>query len=280
MRWLDLFCATLALIVVVLWGVERQSTPPSHWMDWLWFASIILAIVLWVISVTRPDPREIRKIPLSALVAAAIIVGGILAYEVYDKNNTTPMVAMIGATMATIGWIALRENSIFLNRKQHTLNVLLQIRQSEAFNKHRTHILSHYPTGTNITAADLPELLKQRKDKTRYVIQDGKETQFPVAESIQFVANFYEFLAAAVKQRDLDERLLYETLGDIIVAYYEKILPILLDHQKPNKEGVPTTGVFTQYHWLYHRWVRRDAAEDKARAKARERARLWGIPGA
>ena len=254
------FAALFSLLVVALWGAERflQSyLPIGPYENALWAGSLVLSLALTIVA-TRREHEELHRVPLVFWIALTIVLGLGVAYWVYSPQNTAPTAVTIAAMLATMGWLVQRDAAMFLNRKQHTLNILLQMRQSETFNKHKTHFLSRFPFRTNVTDADVEALLKEREDAAKYGLTDGKETKFPMAESVLYIANFYEFLSAAIRQQDLDEQLLYDTVGDIVVSNYEKILPVIRHYQKPAADGKPTTAAFAEYSWLYHRWKNRD----------------------
>jgi hypothetical protein len=265
---LPTFGAVFALLVVALWGAERYletAAPLRPLADAVWFMTLTLALVL-LVATSLEEPEELHRIPLVLWVGFTLVLGTALAYWVYNPVNPTATVATAAAVLGTIGWLVQRDSSMYLNRKQHTLNILLQTRQSEAFNKHRTNTLARYPHKVTIPATDIPELMRAREIATSYGLGEGKETKFPVIESIIFMANFYEFLAASIRAKDLDENLLYDTLGDIAVSYYEKVQPVIAHHQQPDGDGTPTTDIFTQYRWLYLRWKKR-AADEEARRR-------------
>jgi hypothetical protein len=131
--------------------------------------------------------------------------------------------------------------------------------------------------GTKLTREDVERLLEQRKDGSQYAISEGKEIKFPVVESIQYVANFYEFLAAAIKQGDLDDNLLHSTIGNIVLANYDKIQALHNYYQEPDNRGVPTTDVFNESYWLYHEWKKRDQiAAQRAQSRLAKFWAWWG----
>lgn len=165
--------------------------------------------------------------------------------------------AVAAAALATIGWLVQRDNALFINRKQHTLSILMQMRQSETFNSHRNRVHAKFPPGTGISRQDVQWLLEQRKDPSNYADGADGKPQYPLIDSIQFLANFYEFLSAAVRQKDLDESLLYESIGNIAINYYEKVAPWLRHFQQPGPDGAPSTDTYNHYWWLYQRWKAR-----------------------
>jgi Domain of unknown function (DUF4760) len=263
------FCALFALVVALLWGADRflldmPSAEPLS--DAVCVMAMSLAGI--ILLATFPGERDdIHRLPLLLQLAVTLVLGAGLAYWVYLPTNPTATVAAAAATLATVGWLVQRDASMFLNRKQHTLNILLQMRQSEIFNRHRIGLFARFPAGRKIEPADLQPLLDERRAR-EYGIVDGK-LKFPTIESINFLANFYEFLAAAIRQKDLDEELLYATIGDMATNYYDKIRPYIEDAQEPGPDGVPTTDTFVEYYWLYQRWTARTLAEAAQRARRR-----------
>lgn len=248
--------AIFALAVALFWGIDRffpSLFPDNHFINAIYFASIAICIFL-IIGSFETGADHLHRIPSAAVIGGILTIGGLAAYLVWSPMNPTPTVAAAAAVMATIGWVIQRDAAMFLNRKQHTLSILMQMRQSEIFRRHQVHLATHYPAGANLTPADVQPLLDSRKNKASYALDAAGGVTFPVADSILFLANFYEFLAAAVAQGDLDEALLKESIGNIATNFYHKIEPLLAHLQELDEDGKPTKPVYNYYWELRRRW--------------------------
>jgi hypothetical protein len=78
---------------------------------------------------------------------------------------------------------------------------------------------------------------------------DGKQI-FPMTESVIYICNFYEFLAAAVRLGDIDSDLLHEALGGNIKGAFAKCEHVLNAGLKPDATGRPTGTSWENYWWL------------------------------
>jgi hypothetical protein len=172
-------------------------------------------------------------------------------YLVWDDTSKTAIVALLAAVLATLGWLTQRHQAIDISRKQHTMAILTQFRNSEIFNRHRLNLLKQYPPGVKPTRGQIDDILQERNKPENFDIKDQK---FPVAESLYFIANFWEFVSAAIISGDLDKQLVEETISTVMVSFYEKFRTFI---EHPNNldmdaHGTPHGQVYTNYHLYYN----------------------------
>lgn len=248
----------MAAVAIVAWGIERAirsrvfdvlkalPTADQLFLSSLGFLSLLI-LLIW--NQRRPGPDRSKR-ETAALIVGVALLGLIGAFLVYEATNKTPVVATIAIAAATVGWMIQRQTAIENSRKQHTLNILLQMRQNELWNRHRTNLFAHFPYGTAISESDVSELLAARTEKENYkLLPDGKQV-FPVIESIYFICNYNEFLASAVRQGDIDSELLRQSLEGVIKGLYVKCEPILEAEMKLDGKGRPTATTYSNYWWL------------------------------
>lgn len=113
---------------------------------------------------------------------------------------------MFAAGLATAGWLYSAHNQRVLSRTQQTLTVLLQMRNSKEFNDRVTLISTRKLLGMPPDAHSM-EILRTPAAK----IEDENDRQF--RQSVIFVLNYYEFIAAGVVHNGLDPDLVAETIG-------------------------------------------------------------------
>jgi hypothetical protein len=150
--------SAFALLIALAWGADRIGL-----IDWppLWGLFLIFSAALLVVSLVK-DTDEFHRIPMAFWAIAVLMAGALVADVVWDPSNLQPTATVAVGTLATIGWIVQRDSAMFLSRKQHTLTILMQMRHSEVFNRHRTNVLSRYPMHSNASAADIEALLRER----------------------------------------------------------------------------------------------------------------------
>lgn len=146
---------------------------------------------------------------------------------------TAPIAALIGAGLATCGWLYTARRARSLAKKQHTVNVMLQA----SFNK-------------------------ELEDAKRRVAAIVKEKKFDKLKDPAFeedmlahrkVANHYEFVAAGLRNGDFDEILIRDSERASIVTFYElseKYIRSLRDVRR-------RTAIYEHLEWLSDRWERK-----------------------
>jgi hypothetical protein len=141
-------------------------------------------------------------------------------------------------------------------RKRHTLDILIAMRQNPIFNIHRDNLYSHFPFGTPLTDEDVAKANREIAEKREYSLDVTPR----VGESLRYVTNYYEFLCAALRQGDLDEALIKQSLRQIMVGYEEKVGVFI-------KDMVAKHGEKTYEHFLtvVSPWKQELAAEAKVR---------------
>lgn len=149
-----------------------------------------------------------------------------VALVVSEKNAS---VILFGVYLATLGWLYTNYTNVANQRKTHTMNVLLQMRNSAEFQKNRANISSVHPMGQPIQDDDLPELLKKRTDPASYA--DGK-TAF--LDSVVYILNYYEFISVGVYTDDLDENMITLTLRAIFITFHDHVEPYIRYTRKRN----------------------------------------------
>jgi len=167
----------------------------------------------------------------------------------FTSEFITAAVVWITISVAILGWIIsyqitsirdqeTRKHTAITERKNHTLNVLLQSRISDTFQQKLEKANSVYPRGANIpliTSATpkLQAMLKHPGFITStgiITIPGGQELditdddlkQAKAIEAIIYILNYYEFLSVGVTKDDIDEKLLYECLSGIFKSLNQR----------------------------------------------------------
>ena len=149
---------------------------------------------------------------------------------VWNEAGMGPFATLAGASLATMGWLtsaflAVRNHQLAskagatAGRKQHTLNILLQMRQSAEFSKYRQTIYSKFPVGRKLTEGDVVAIMGEFREEYDYSPAAAPR----IGEFVRYVTNYYEFLCVALEEQDLDETLLKKSLKEIMQRYEEKV---------------------------------------------------------
>ena len=105
----------------------------------------------------------------------------------------TPQTAiLIGAILATVGWLYASRRTRTLSKKQHTINVILQANFSENFLLKRSNITPFLKEG------NCPDdVLNGENESLRGNFRD--------------ILNHYEFVSAGLRNGDFDEKLIKDS---------------------------------------------------------------------
>lgn len=103
------------------------------------------------------------------------------------------MAVYASALLALAGWMVQTWNTARVGRKQHSMNVLIQTRFSEV---HRKHL--------EIVSDGLAGAVEFSAEK---VMNDAN-----LRRSLAYLLNYFEFIAVALNQGDLDETIIREAI--------------------------------------------------------------------
>ena len=168
------------------------------------------------------------------LVVLAILVISLMIQSSIVKETG---IAVITVILAMAGWIANNIQNRFIQRKQHTLDVLLNSRFSETWNSHRKVVDKYFPPGNYI---DPDVVLKEENNEIR--------------ESVKVIGNYYEFLAASMRLGDLDEPLLKACVRNQACQFYRRFERYVRRVRYIQNND----NVYADFSALFYRWRRED----------------------
>ena len=138
---------------------------------------------------------------------------------------------LVGAALATTGWIYTARRSRNLAKKQHTINVILQTNFNAKFLESREKIVPHIRLGS------CPEdVIDETNEELRKHFRD--------------ILNHYEFVSAGLRNGDFEERLVKDSERGTYVAIYaccEKYIWRLRNSRK-------RMTIYEHLEWVHNRW--------------------------
>jgi len=265
--------AAVALVFfIIATFVGVITTEPwgfSGFSNYTWIWTICLAIVIPSAIVVfwnkEFDEGKISKslfFYLSLLLATGVIFGFILA--TFDAEIRTS-IAILGSTvLATMGWMLQYHNSKALQKeqfeasnalsiRQYTLERIQEYRADREYGQHKNNIRRHYSglkSMEEITA--LAELYEAYTDNKSYESKAGTElpiASLPVIVSINEIMNFHEEIAYGIRNKEMDEDVIWNTLGDIVLNSYQKYLQHIIFSWRQDFE------TWEHYRWLINKWT-------------------------
>jgi hypothetical protein len=147
-----------------------------------------------------------HRIYLTVL-AAAIFVFCTLSVYLWNPAQPTNLVAIgafFGSMLVTAGWIVSNEIAILNSRRQHTIAVLSAYYTNPERRKDVDVIKKKLPYPRKLTAS----------------VADFHDSDSEFNKAIDRTLGLHEFIAAAIEQRDIDERLARETISGSFVGFY------------------------------------------------------------
>ncbi|MBA3447801.1 MAG: DUF4760 domain-containing protein [Pseudaminobacter sp.] len=138
---------------------------------------------------------------------------------------------LIAAGLATTGWIYAARKARTLARKQHTINVLLQASFNKEFLEARNALSPH------LKACVFPEDVSRGENE-------------PLRAQFRSILNHYEFVAAALRNGDFAERLMFDSERASAMALY-KCCETYIWNQRSNRDRM---ALYEHLEWLYIRW--------------------------
>lgn len=163
--------------------------------------------------------------------------------------DKTQKMAFIGTAVAMAGWIIKSWLSIYIARRQHTINILLQSRLSQAYQARLRDIFECYP---------------QTASKTKIESGDWNDASKAVAiEGVKYILNYFEFVAIGIRTGDLDEKPLKMSLRGIVAHIIETgdLYIKYLRGETPEKYPKATKAVYEHILWLNDRWKKKNVWE-------------------
>jgi hypothetical protein len=152
---------------------------------------------------------------------------------------------LLSAVAAVAGWIFSAMVTIRNSIKQHTINTLLQSRLSATYMENaRAVSLRYFGHSGNLYLLTAEEAQAPQPD---YKLQE-----------LGYLLNYLEFIAAAIRFGDLDEKLMRMTLRGMLCNTYE-VARVLIESNRaslPHAQGKAPAPSKTFEHlaWLYGFW--------------------------
>lgn len=153
--------------------------------------------------------------------------------DALQKFQSQQWVLLVAALAATSGWIVTSWMGVRNSVKQHTINTLLQSRLSIEYMKHASTLGRHYKSFSE----------QSGQQDTAQRATDGLDE-----ESLQYVLNYFEFIAIGIRAGDLHEGLLRGSLRSIVCRNVEMSKDWIDDCRAKSPRLYENLG------WLQNRW--------------------------
>lgn len=252
-------CLGLLLALAVVIAVQSISNVPFYETYRGWY--YILGALLFFATVSGPAYRVARDerdcgvlttlfwgllgmavflatfvAAFFAFVPASASASSFAGHIGYDRLlNVVP--AVIAVWAAGLGWYAHHQIAMKGHRTTHAFNLIMQTRTNSEYIKNLSAFQLIYPAGKTVdkdTAekyfkegiTGIPALrrLCEHESSTAAAREEAqnKILRLEAIHSGKYLLNYFEFMARGIKGGDLDENILYDTIGPTVIGVFNR----------------------------------------------------------
>lgn len=224
MRILITRLAIAALVFyIIMYSAYKNLVEKFFYLDVYGMIAVccVPLIVAGFIYIGRTQKKLSLKSSEKFIITALLYVSvyAMFAYDVYQQS-TGSLPIMVAALFATLGWLYTANENRNNNRKAHTLNILLQMRNSAEYNKHREVAIKYLGHEISIDT-----------NKIKSAQLKVKSEDIDVRRSVVYLANYFEFISVGYVTRDLDESLLIKSFSSILTNFWDSFHPFLMEER-------------------------------------------------
>ncbi|NII07226.1 DUF4760 domain-containing protein [Luteibacter anthropi] len=180
---------------------------------------------------------------------------------------------LVAIGVASTGWYVSSQLTRRSQRTSHAVSLVLGSRTNGEFQKHNDRVRRYLPDKNFLDAVDEKFFgpLALRKAYETYLATKSAEALFDLKqakaiESIKYMLNYYEFMAVGVRLGDIEDRILYDTIGGSVCALHDRTEKIRKWMVAP--DGGKQILAFEYLDELVHRWKNMTADDEVERRKA------------
>lgn len=138
---------------------------------------------------------------------------------------------LVGATLATVGWMYNARKVRTLARKQHTINIMIKGNFDELMRKSHTKISKYI--------------------QNQEPWPDRKSQEYTdLLPSLRYILNHYEFISAGIRRGDLDENLVIDAERGTILSAFESAQGHIFEVRNSRRNQA----IYEHLEWIHKRW--------------------------
>lgn len=223
-----------------------------------WVAAYVAFLFAFSVAINRtknhPHSKPIKQI-FGAYVIVTPLIILLLAYFRLDQyKEAFTYIASVSAAIVSFGLLMVKQQQDAHNRKvDNTLKTLMDMRMSEVYQNNVDTVNKIYPGHTTpvsrIPEADI-DAMSSKEEHPEYKLTSD---QVRAIKAQAYILNYFEFLALGCKNHILDEELLFNSLGFIVITNYERAENLILAYSDGK--------TFSLIKEMYTRWKKRREEE-------------------
>lgn len=201
---------------VILEKLKTQNV--DEWLGFVIFSSIAALLINKLYAKIYERYEETRKgIKYIAYSLLAIAVATYLVLWLQaEKDYQTSLALFVSSALLGAGWWVQATVSSAAARKAHTVNTIMNQRNSELFITKNDFVMKMFPRKKTVNPIFSEFMLDPGAKKFQHA--KFPEDYMQAARDLSYVLNYYEFIAVGVLNGDFDERLMKECFVGILVA--------------------------------------------------------------
>ncbi|MGR4042505.1 DUF4760 domain-containing protein [Pseudomonas sp. 910_21] len=250
------FLATTVIISILLFLrkfdviLEKLKTQNiDEWLGFVIFSSISALLINKLYAKIYERYEETRKgIKYIAYSLFGIAVATYLVLWLQaDKDYQTSLALFVSSALLGAGWWVQATVSSAAARKAHTVNTIMNQRNSELFVTKNDFVMKMFPRKKTVN----PIFSEFMLDPSAKKFQNAKfpEEYMQAARDLSYVLNYYEFISVGVLNGDFDERLMKECFVGILVNLEKRAYLVIQASQKTQNAKI-----FESIVMLVDRW--------------------------
>jgi hypothetical protein len=263
------FALFYAVVVAIIVCQFTGATYYTQNLGWCFLApGVLLFIALLgpVLRIAREErERGIRVVLFWGLVGLLVFIATfVMAYNVFVGEHSTydrllnVVPAVIAVWAASLGWYTHHQITMKGARTAHAFNLIMQMQTNAEYCRNLRAFSQLYPVGS-----DMPEQTPECDQfygsdairqlpalEARLANPSNAEDRLAAADTIRkieanlaakYLMNYFEFMARGVKSGDLDDGVLYDTIGPTVTRFYRrtKNYRVYLQTGHPGLPGQP-----------------------------------------
>lgn len=197
----------------------------------------------------------------SNLMKVCFVLGGIgFIMRLWMMCEISASIILLSAILATLGWVNAQKNARDSQKKQHTVNLIMQQRLHETFRLHQMNVGSIVKPNKTLGKVEY-DALKAKLQSWKLNEQEVGKTRYPEYSSISWVANYYEFISIGLVNEDLDEGMIKDAFREMMCEYYCRVHEHIKDAQGRDDKGHIQKESYLFYTEIFYRWAREEQKE-------------------
>lgn len=187
--------------------------------------------------------------------------------------NVVPAITAIVA--AGLGWYVHYQFTARTQRINASFVLIMEMMKSSEYLKYSQIVSQHFPSSAPeaidsyadfFPAGARRELLRKAKIAGTAPDEDELEKADAIT-ALRYILNFYEFMAAGVRSKDLDCDLLQETVSEVVIGRFERSRPLVEFCRSGGPGGKAQVLAFEHLEIIVRDWSHQ--VEDLVTAKKR-----------